>query len=211
MSSKLEQLRADLARHFADQARPAADAIAFDAPGDPSYEGSRAARIFARLPTWQAFAPGLLRVPQGYLDTDLLGFLQPGGFAYFLPGLLWHALDLDGPDHNAVLADAVVFGLTPPDHWLLGALDDPDLRAGLERQGVPATRESLVDDPIRAQFAAKIAGFSPAQRGSVARALDFLADEYARRGHDNAPRRALDALWGRYLGAAPTPADGRQA
>lgn len=198
-SARVTALRRLLGTAFADTERPADQALAEYAPDDPDYEGTQAYEVFRRLPDWRAFEPSVLVGDDGFADTALLSFLTPAGLSCFLPGFLWHALDLDAGPNNDALTDAVLFALKPPDSWDLSALDLPDVQERLAQEGLDVGRDDLITDPLRARFAAVVAGLSDRQRAVVARVLAHLDAAFERRGYGDDARRALDAFWRRWL------------
>lgn len=203
----LEALRARIAGAFASRPYPGDDRLANAKPGCAWYEGTIAAEFLCGR-DWRALT--FAQILHGYdaPHMALMSFMQPAGFAYFLPGFLLMALDLADTGRSGerdalfTFADSLCFHLTRPSPNSLS--EQYELVKDID--GVPdEIKESLKNPTPEAKRAERrlverhdelVAMLRPAERSAVCAGLEALAALLG-----EAPNPAHDALrtrWARY-------------
>ncbi|QRK10007.1 hypothetical protein JQX13_07870 [Archangium violaceum] len=166
MAHDPDALREEIHEAFAWRKYPGHDRLALHQPGCPGYEGETVAR-FLRGKDWRELTLQSI-VDDPELDRNaFMSFMSAEGFVYFLPAFLDISLDVESP---FVLGEALAFKLTPPGEG-----------------GSEAWQE---------HFSRIVSSLTPGEKRAVIHVLEYLVNEYEKRGYGTHPaREALDGYW----------------
>ncbi|HYO52212.1 DUF6714 family protein [Archangium sp.] len=166
MAHDIDQLRKEIHDAFAWRPYPGHDHLALGQPGCPGYEGEAVGRFF-RGKDWREITLQSI-VDEPALDRNaFMAFMTAEGLVYYLPAFLDISLDVESP---FVLGEALAFNLTPPGE---GA-----------------------SEAWRAHFSQMASSLTPSEKRAVIHVLEYLVNEYEKRGHSTHPaREALDGYW----------------
>ncbi|MCP4328664.1 MAG: hypothetical protein GY791_09555 [Alphaproteobacteria bacterium] len=209
-------LRARIESAFADRRHPGADRIAHTRPGCTGYEGNLVTELFGDR-DWRDIAfEELLRDYEAPHDA-IPAFMTAEGLAYYLPGFLWMALDLEGQDPRGTdhwlfgFADSLCFTLTAPSphslddqyEFVKDMPDVPDDIKEMLRNPTPEARSA--ERAIVEKHANLVALLSDEQRATVRAVLEHVAPLLDGEGMDaasneefNPARLALAKTWNRF-------------